>query len=93
MADLQEKLDRVLTTSRIQRDRSGTITLTVPLGIESKINLEPGFEVEWQIDGERLILTPKLPKRFTIEELAAGITPENRHAYIDTGSPVGEEAW
>ena len=93
MADTKDDLAQLATTSRIHRDRAGTISLTVPLGIETKINLEPGFEIEWQVDGDRLILTPKLQKRLTIEELAAGITPENRHAYIDTGSPVGQEAW
>jgi antitoxin MazE len=93
MSDTKDELDRITTTSRIKRDRCGTITLTVPIGIESKIHLEHGFEVEWDIDGERLILTPKIPKRLSIQDLIAQITPDNKHEAISTGSPVGKEVW
>jgi antitoxin MazE len=80
-----------LSTSRINRDRQGDLTITIPSGIEQNIHLEPGLEIAWHIDGNRLILTPQRPQPLTIEELAAGITPENRHAYIDTGNPIGQE--
>ena len=93
MNETKDALERIMTTSRIQRDSTGTMSLTVHMGIENKIHLEHGFEVEWQIDGDRLILTPKLPNRFTLEELCAQITPENKHDYISTGSPVGNESW
>jgi antitoxin MazE len=93
MTDINDALTSLTTISRIHRDRSGTITLTVPIGIESKIHLEPGFEIQWDIDGDRLILTPKIPKRLSIHELIAQITPENRHDPISTGSPVGNEVW
>ena len=29
----------------------------------------------------------------TLEELAAKITPENRHELVDWGPPVGKEVW
>jgi antitoxin MazE len=29
----------------------------------------------------------------TLEELIAGITPDNRHEAIDWGPPVGKEIW
>ena len=90
--DTQELLAQ-LCTSRIRRDRSGGLSITIPLGLEQQVHLEPGLEVEWQIDGDRLILQPRQPKHYSLEELVAGITPENRHEYIDTGSPVGQEAW
>lgn len=28
-----------------------------------------------------------------LRELVAGITPDNRHAEVDFGQPVGREAW
>jgi len=37
---------------------------------------------------------PKLGRRnlrYSLEELVAGITPENRHGEIDWGPPVGRE--
>jgi antitoxin MazE len=35
----------------------------------------------------------KKVKRYTLEELLAGITDENRHPEWDTGPPVGKEIW
>lgn len=53
-------------------------------------------EVTIDIRGRSVILTPidtpdkDLP---TLEELVAGITPENVHGEIDWGPPVGKEIW
>jgi antitoxin component of MazEF toxin-antitoxin module len=32
-------------------------------------------------------------RKYTLAQLVAGITPENRHAEIPTGPPVGGEQW
>ena len=32
-------------------------------------------------------------RRYNLDELIAGITPDNRHGEIDWGPPVGNEAW
>jgi len=34
----------------------------------------------------------RLRKKVTLAQLVAGITPENRHAEVDTGPAVGREA-
>jgi len=36
---------------------------------------------------------PASRPKYTLEELLAGITVENRHEEISTGPPVGEEVW
>jgi len=43
-------------------------------------------------DGE-LILRPVIKPVYTLEELLAGITPENLHGEWNTGEPVGNEGW
>ena len=36
----------------------------------------------------------KVPKRpYDLAEMVARISPENRHAEVDTGAPQGKEAW
>ena len=35
----------------------------------------------------------KIKRESTLDELIAGITPENRHDEIDWGPPVGKEIW
>ena len=38
--------------------------------------------------------TAKQPdKELTLDDLIANITPENRHAAIEWGPPVGKEIW
>jgi antitoxin MazE len=32
-------------------------------------------------------------RRYTLEQLVAGIRPENRHSELEWGPPVGNEAW
>ena len=36
---------------------------------------------------------PKRRKRYSLEELIEGITPENNHDEIDPGIAVGNEVW
>ena len=40
----------------------------------------------------RLVVTPKRPA-YTLEELVAGITTDNRHEEADWGRPMGDEVW
>jgi antitoxin MazE len=32
-------------------------------------------------------------RRYTLEQLIAGIRPENRHSELEWGPPVGNEVW
>lgn len=40
-----------------------------------------------------IILKPVPKPRPTLEELVAGITPENRHPETDWGEAAGNEVW
>jgi len=40
-----------------------------------------------------LRIVPVKEPHYTLEELVAQITPENRHGEIDIGSAVGKEIW
>lgn len=52
-------------------------------------------------EGDKLVIEVASPgkveiravDRPTLDELIAKITPENRHAEINWGKPVGNEAW
>jgi antitoxin MazE len=49
--------------------------------------------VDVREEGGRIVIEKLLPARHDIESLVAGITDENRHEAIETGRPVGREAW
>ena len=65
----------------------------IPREMGEELGLEDGDEVELQIVNGVLRLHPPDIPFYTREELVAGITPENRHAEVDWGPPVGKEVW
>jgi antitoxin MazE len=60
----------------------------------AELAIERGVDVELQIeeDGFRVII-PTVPKKFTLEELLAGITPDALHGETEWGKAQGKEAW
>jgi antitoxin MazE len=70
-----------------------SLAVRIPQHSAREIGLSDGAEVEIvTIDGN-LTIKPRRQKQYSLDELVAGITPTNRHAEIDTGRSVGEEAW
>jgi antitoxin MazE len=63
----------------------------IPRSLAVEVGVGPGSEVSLSVlDGE-LIVKPAFPTRYKLENLLAGITPENLHSAVDTGEPVGVE--
>lgn len=67
--------------------------LRIPKELASEVGLDFGSEVELIVEGEQLRIVPPNAPRYTLEELVAQITPENRHGEVDWGPPVGKEIW
>jgi len=55
--------------------------------------LGAGSEVSLTAKDGELVLRPSVPSLLRLEDLLAGVTPENIHACIDTGDAVGAEAF
>ncbi|HZG41549.1 MAG TPA: AbrB/MazE/SpoVT family DNA-binding domain-containing protein [Longimicrobium sp.] len=70
-----------------------SLALKIPNAFASETALSSGSEVDVTVEDGRLVITPSTKPRYTLEELVAGITPENRHGEIDTGPAVGNEVW
>ncbi len=67
--------------------------IRIPKELALETGLDFGKKVELQsVDGQ-LRVVPIEEFHYTLEELVAGITPENRHEEWDTGPPVGREVW
>jgi antitoxin MazE len=71
-----------------------SLAIRLPQALVSELAIARGAEVELHIenDGFRVTL-PSVPRKFTLEELLAGVTPENIHHEVDWGKPQGKEAW
>jgi antitoxin MazE len=50
-------------------------------------------KVNLSIHQDSIIITPVGRKKYSLEKLLEGITPENLHKEHDTGCSVGEEVW
>ncbi len=70
---------------------AGVLTLEIPDDMAAAAGIADDTEVSLSATPAGVVAKKK-PK-YTLAELLAGITPENRHDFIDSGPPVGNEVW
>lgn len=69
-----------------------SLGLRIPKSFAEQVHLKVGSEVIIEVIDGNLVVKPKR-KKYNLDELLARITPENVHAEIDLGAPVGNEIW
>jgi antitoxin MazE len=69
-----------------------SLAVRIPRACAEGLKLAEGMEVDIVVVDGGLLLKRR-PRQFTLDELIAGITPENRHEETDWGPPAGGEAW
>ena len=67
------------------------MALCLPRDLAEKIHAVAGSHVDLTIEDGKVILTPIEARSYTLDELLAGMTPENLHGEISTGRAVGNE--
>jgi antitoxin MazE len=70
-----------------------SLALRIPAAFARQAGVGSGSEVELELDGERLIITPTPAGSYSLAELLSGVTDENLHEIVDTGEPKGREEW
>ena len=78
--------------ARISRNGEG-FAVYIPKNMADELGLSEASEVDLRIQNGCLTIFPPGLPYVSLEELVAGITPENRHEEWDTGPPVGKEIW
>ena len=78
--------------ARIQK-WGNSLALRIPKSFAAESQLEQGMLVDVSLHEGKLVVTPLRPPALTLEELLQGLTPQNLHYEVDTGSAVGNEAW
>lgn len=69
-----------------------SLALRIPHALARTLAVEEGRSVELKIEDGRLVVSPIDEKPvYKLEELLAGLTPENIHAEVDHGAVVGNE--
>jgi antitoxin MazE len=70
-----------------------SLAVRIPGVYAKDLDLKEGMELDVSlVDGGILLRPPRRP-RYTLDELVAGITPENVHGETDWGEAVGRESW
>ena len=67
-----------------------SLGVRIPALYAREFDLKDGSAVEILEEEGRLVI---VPKRDALEDLLSLVTEENRHASVETGSPVGREEW
>jgi antitoxin MazE len=70
-----------------------SLAVRIPLAVARQAGLGEGDSVALALDGDGCIVLRPTRRKYSIEELVAGITPKNRHRETDWGRPQGEESW
>ncbi len=71
-----------------------SLAIRLPQALVTELAIERGIEVALHIEnGGFRVSVPSMPKKFSLDELLAGVTPENVHSAYDWGPAQGKEAW
>jgi antitoxin MazE len=65
----------------------------IPASVMQATRLGLDEAVDIREEAGRIVIEPLRQKKYDLDELLKGITPENRHEAVDFGPPVGKEVW
>jgi antitoxin MazE len=78
--------------TRVRKVR-GELAVPLPPEVASSMKLEGGTEVDVIVEDGRIVVRPVHIPKYSLKELLARVTDENRHELVDWGPPVGREVW
>lgn len=70
-----------------------SLAVRLPKDMAAEAGLVEGGAIELVIDAGTIAIKVVEPEVPGLEQLLAGITPENLHAPIETGGAMGGEVW
>lgn len=63
----------------------------IPQAVAEQAQFRVGSTVSITLENGRIVVAPDAPIVFSLDELLAGVTPENIHRETDWGPAVGNE--
>lgn len=69
-----------------------SLAVRIPKSFAAETGIAQDSVVEVSVEKGKITIAPLAQPTFTLEELLAGVTPENCHPEFDTGLPTGKEA-
>jgi antitoxin MazE len=75
--------------ARVQK-WGNSLGVRIPLSLAEKTGLKEGVPVDLQAEDDALVIRRK---QYSLEQLLDQVSTDNTHKEIETGHPVGREAW
>jgi antitoxin MazE len=85
------KVDTFMTTQLSKWGHS--LALRVPKAAANSAGLREGDKLSVTVEQEGVLVIRAVRRKYSLDQLVAGITKKNRHDEIDWGRPVGKEVW
>jgi antitoxin MazE len=71
----------------------GELTLVSPPEVAAKADIAANSQVDISLENGAVVVRPVSIRKYALQDLLGGVTPENRHSETDWGPPVGQESW
>jgi len=69
------------------------LAILIPESFAMETDLKQNELVDVTMDDAKIIITPMKKNEYSLEDLLKGVSKNNLHEEVDTGSPVGKEIW
>jgi len=69
-----------------------SLAVRIPRAIVREARLSEGDRLSLDLSGDGSIVLRSRRRKYSLDELVAGITPANRHGETDWGPPQGKES-
>ncbi len=70
-----------------------SLALRVPKAAANSAGLREGDKLSVTVEQEGVLVLRAVRRKYSLDQLVAGITKKNRHDEIDWGRPSGKEVW
>jgi antitoxin MazE len=70
-----------------------SLAVRIPKAFAEEAGLQANDEIEITVRDGQIVLTPRKAKTYSLDNLLAGVTDENRPGEWDMGPAVGNEVW
>lgn len=70
-----------------------SLAIRIPRAVAEQAQVTEGTGITFSVEGNSIVITPQKRKKYTLDELLSGMTPEKFHPEFETGNAVGNEDW
>ncbi|TFI53445.1 AbrB/MazE/SpoVT family DNA-binding domain-containing protein [Mastigocladus laminosus UU774] len=70
-----------------------SLAIRIPRSIAEQAQVTEGTSINFSVEGKSIVITPQKRKKYTLDELLEGMTPDKFHSEFETGNAVGNEDW